>query len=203
MPSSLYEQYVSMIINCMPKCAFAVIATGLIETIFFMAVFSAHLVKPVCVFTLLFNFFIVLLAVMLVQNTLSFLRQLAFAETIAEKMLEPNTNGAVVMPEGNAVIKFSTSDHSNLDGIVKMIIALQKTDKNVAASHVDGDDKKDATTPVNNNSTNDTSAATVTTTTITSDPSVDTTTKFPSTPASECSQADTEICKASLAKEED
>jgi hypothetical protein len=152
---------------------------------------------------------------MLVQNTLSFLRQLAFAETIAEKMLEPNTNGAVVMPEGNAVIKFSTSDHSNLDGIVKMIIiALQKTDKNVAASHVDGDDKKDATTtttPVNNNNiTNDTSAATVTittTTTITSEPSDDditTTTKLPSTPASECSQADTEICKASsLAKEEE
>ena len=177
--TSPYEQHVSMIINCMSKCAFAVIAIGLIETILYLAMASADRVKPVCVFSLLFNLFFGSLAILLVKQVLPFLRQLAFAETYAEKLLAPKTNGVVVIPEMNAAIKFSVFDDdecSNFDGIVKMIIALRQ-------------DKKDAI-PANNN----------TVTAIISEPSSDdnnndttttTTTQPPSTPSSECSQADT------------
>ncbi len=183
MASSPYEKHVTMVIGCMSTCAFAIIAMGVVEFSLFMLIAAAEHVKPACPYSLLFHACFAVVTCLLVNVALGLMKQFASADAMTSKLLAPDIAATVVIPETQTAVKFVKHDNSKLDDIVKLVLALKKSHQETT-SHKE---KKDPSLLTANDS------ATITASTTTPEPAI---TKPPSPPPSECSQADTEICKA-------
>ncbi len=169
-----YEKHATMIINCMSCCAFGYIAVQMILTNALILISAAEHVKPACPYTLLFHAVLASVTLVGVQNGLVFIQRLAFLDAAAEKASKPDMEVTVSIPATGDAFKFISNDGTNADGVAKIILALKQQVNKTSESE---SDKKD--TANDTASTPESSAI-----------------KTPSTPASECSQADTENCKA-------
>lgn len=171
---SSYEKHATMIINCMSGCAFGYIAAQMIAINILILVSAAEHVKPACPYTLLFHAVLASVMLVTVQNGLVFIRRIAYLDASAAKLSQPDMEVSVSIPATGDAFRFISNDGTNADGVAKIIIALKQQVNKTSESE---SDKKD--TANDTASTPESSAI-----------------KTPSTPASECSQADTENCKA-------
>ncbi len=169
-----YEKHVNMIINCMSGCAFGYIAAQMIAVSILILISAAEHVKPACPYTLLFHAVLASVMLVTVQYGLVFMKHIAYLDTTSAKALKPDMEVTVAIPATGDMFRFVSNDGTNADGVAKIILALKQQ---VNKTSEDETDKKEVS--------NDT-ASTPESSAI----------KTPSTPASECSQADTENCKA-------
>jgi hypothetical protein len=167
-----YEKHVNLIINCMSGCAFGFIAAQMIGVNILILTSAAEHVKPACPYTLLFHAVLASVMLVSVQHCLVFMKHIAYLDTTSAKALQPDMEVTVAIPATGDMFRFVSNDGTNADGVAKIILALKQQVNKTSES-----DKKD--TANDTASTPESSAI-----------------KTPSTPASECSQADTENCKA-------
>ncbi len=174
-PAMSYEKHVNMIINCMSGCAFGYIAAQMIAVNILILTSAAELVKPACPYTLLFHAVLASLMFVSVQNGLVFIQRIAFLDVASAKASQPDMEVTVAIPATGDMLRFVSNEGINADGVAKIILALKQQVNKTSESE---SDKKEAS--------NDTAST----------PESASAIKTPTTPASECSQADTEICKA-------